>query len=134
MYNAAPIRPVCAMHIMLLLLFFSFGLVQTNLTNQSQKREKRYDFQSQGYQDALKDLAQWAQEVGPYRVCSAQRYSQLAPTMQQCTQEKQTELQNGLSSTNFCPLIDPYLQCMDPLNECYTTQELNRFKTRIMYK
>ena len=59
-----------------LLLFFSFGLVQTNLTNQSQKREKRYDFQSQGYQDALKDLAQWAQEVGPYRVCSAQRYSQ----------------------------------------------------------
>ena len=24
MYNAAPIRPVCAMHIMLLLLFFSF--------------------------------------------------------------------------------------------------------------
>ena len=97
-----------------LVLFFSFGLVQANI------------LPTPKMQDAQKDLAEWAKEVG-IGVCSDQRYFELSPTMSTCTKEKQTELQNGMASTKVCSLIDPFLQCMDPLEECYTTQEINRF-------
>ena len=47
--------------------------------------------------------------------------------MQQCIQQQQAKLQRSPGS-NICSILGPILQCMDPLTECFTTEELNRFK------
>ena len=121
--------------IVLILLVFSIGLVQARPS----------------LLDAIKNV----KELG-VGACSMERYTELTQKMQECSQQKQAELQSGLGSLTICSIIDPMLKCnftefflyaiifihdcfdffgfheiflgMNPFDECYTTKELDRFK------
>ena len=77
-------------------------------------------------QDAMENLVELSQELKTGS-CTTQRYSELTQAMQQCIQQQQAKLQRSVGP-NICSILGPILQCMDPLDECYTIQELNRYK------
>ena len=58
--------------------------------------------------DAIKNV----RELG-VGTCSIEKYSELTQTMQECSQQKQAELQSGGQGSSFtlCSIIDPMLQC-----------------------
>ena len=70
--------------------------------------------------NAIKNQKKVFQELGTGS-CTIQRFSKLNQGMGQCI--KQIEAKFDLCST-----FDSHLQCMDPLSDCFTTEELNRFK------
>ena len=76
--------------IVLILLVFSLGLIQARPS----------------LLDAIKNV----RELG-IGACSIEKYSQLTQTMQECSQQKQAELQSGLGSLTICSIIDPMLKC-----------------------
>ena len=75
-------------------------------------------------QDAMENLAEF--KTGS---CTTQKYSELFQAMQDCIQQLRVldKLQRSVGS-NICSIIGPILQCLDPLDECLTIQELNRYK------
>ena len=58
--------------------------------------------------DAIKNV----RELG-VGTCSIEKYSELTQTMQECSQQKQAELQSGGQGSSFtlCSIIGPMLQC-----------------------
>ena len=76
--------------IVLILLVFSIGLVQARPS----------------LLDAIKNV----KELG-VGACSMERYTELTQKMQECSQQKQVELQSGLGSLTICSIIDPMLKC-----------------------
>ena len=76
--------------IVLILLVFSIGLVQARPS----------------LLDAIKNV----KELG-VGACSMERYTELTQKMQECSQQKQAELQGGLGSLTICSIIDPMLKC-----------------------
>ena len=76
--------------IVLILLVFSIGLVQARPS----------------LLDAIKNV----RELG-VGACSMERYTELTQKMQECSLQKQAELQSGLGSLTICSIIDPMLKC-----------------------
>ena len=76
--------------IVLILLVFSIGLVQAR--------------------PSLLDAIRNVKELG-VGACSMERYTELTQKMQECSQQKQAELQSGLGSLTICSIIDPMLKC-----------------------
>ena len=75
-------------------------------------------------QAAINNLVEFGQEAGA-GTCTQQRINELNQALQRCT----THVQRGLGySSTICLVIAPMMQCMEPISECYTTQELNTLK------
>jgi|ERR1712183_781165 len=85
--------------------------------------------------DVYEDYDNFREEVGTGS-CTEQRYKQLKRAKDQCIESKENQKLNHLAyffpKTNDCSLIGPILQCIQPLDECLTTQELNRIKGLIL--
>ena len=72
--------------------------------------------------NAIKNQKKVFQELGTGS-CTIQRFSKLDQGMGQCMKQIEAKFYHYL-----CSKFASHLQCMDPLSECFTTEELNRFK------
>ena len=77
-------------------------------------------------QDAVQNLIEFDQDIGT-GTCTEQRYNKLNQATKQCTTQVQSSL-GGSTISNICSIFGPIFQCIEPIGECYNTQELNRFK------
>ena len=80
--------------------------------------------------DVYEDYDNFREEVGTGS-CTEQRYKQLKRAKDQCIEPLEVTL-HFFTKTNDCSVIGPILQCIQPLDECLTTQELNRIKGIIL--
>ena len=72
----------------------------------------------------INNMVEISQEIGT-GTCTQQRIHELNQALQRCTTQARRSL--GYSAT-ACSVINPMMRCMDPMGECYTTQELNSLK------
>ena len=77
-------------------------------------------------QDAIENLVEFGQDIGT-GTCTEQRYNELNQATKQCNTQVQSSLGESTVS-NVCSIFGPIFQCIEPIGECYNTQELNRFK------
>ena len=78
-------------------------------------------------ESGLSQLQEFNEDVG-YGKCSFERNAELGQQGQICSKEATSQMRSTTRGVSLCPIIDEIFECIDPFSECYSPEEMTRYK------